>query len=137
MKTGRDLTEAKGKWTKLVACNNWGYHYLAYKGTDVSGPFKTYDRDAELDVIAGDRIRIHWPDGSEQTVMIEAKPYYEVVHDMGHEYPTRGNDMVVYVMHNGCKLCVPLEQLEVRCDAFKRVKRDEEPVYRHRALKFC
>jgi hypothetical protein len=109
----RDLTNAVGKWTKLVACNTWGHHYFTYSGSELNER-GTYDPGAELDIRGGDVVRVPWPDGSEQTVTVTAKAYHENVHDMGHVYPVSGTDMVVYVVHHGVKLCVPLSEFKVR-----------------------
>jgi len=89
-------------WHKLTTGNDWGNRFtlIGEKHMSQAGTWGSGDETTPFLDKPG-LYRVRFPDGSEEVLTMEMRPYTECVYDMGHAYDVNGHEPFFIVTLHG------------------------------------
>lgn len=85
-------------WRPLVLRDDWGYRSVHIGHT-------------ESPAVTAGPLRVRWPDGTEETVLVTMQPYATQVREMGRESKVEGVLPVIAIPHHDASITVPLHEI--------------------------
>jgi len=99
-------------YRKIERFDDWGYIYYAYSGEGLSTA-GTASRSRGITLIAGQIVKVRWPDGTKSEERLVAKKHTASVSDHGSGYTVDSNYFGVNVEARGVITFVDLTELEL------------------------
>lgn len=99
------MTKTEEKFVKIITLDDWGAkgYYLKAKKS-AAGTWGHEGQDQTFRLKNGDELEVRWPDGSITKTRARIVEVTETVHDHGHEYPTRSENLYLSVRVGGTKV---------------------------------
>lgn len=104
------------EWHKPVMMDDWG-HKTVHAGNPNPRGGGWSSRNSPIPAIGKGKIRVRWPDGTEEEVAVHTKTEHGTVSDMGHSYATSSELPYITVQHHGAAISVLLT--DAGCEVFR------------------
>jgi hypothetical protein len=101
------------EWVRLERGNDWGHEYFSMPGEARRGPGRACDVKYGLQIPDGWELRVRWPSGEVEWVLVKSQMKHAEVFDMGNtrhvDYKLAG----IAFDYKGTAHWVPLDAVEI------------------------